>query len=75
MNYAWFDFESTTLARAAYTDQLALLHLQFRSGAHYTYSEAPPEVFQNLMDAPSKGTFFNRHIRDRYAFVKAAGEN
>ena len=75
MNSAWVDFESTTLARAAYSDQLALLRLQFRSGAYYVYSAVPPQVFQDLLDSPSKGTYFNRYIRNLYAFVKAAGEN
>ena len=75
MNHSWVEFQSATLVRAAYDDQLGLLRLQFHSGDHYTYSGVSPEVFRNLLDAPSKGTFFHRHIRDLYAFVKAAGEN
>ena len=75
MNSSWVEFDSTTLARAAYHDQPALLRLQFRSGAYYVYSAVPPQVFQDLLDSPSKGTYFNRYIRNLYAFVKAAGEN
>lgn len=75
MNYSWVEVQSTTLVRAAYCDQPALLRLHFHSGAHYIYADVPPEVFRNLLKAPSKGAFFNRHIRGLYAYARAADEN
>jgi hypothetical protein len=67
------ELESTTLARAAYDEHLALLRLEFTSGDRYVYSGVPPQVFLDLLAAPSKGSFFHRSIRGQYAFVKAAG--
>ena len=69
----WIPLESTTLARAAYDERLALLRLEFRSGECYTYSGVPPHVFGALLAAPSKGGFLNRSIKGHYHYVKAAG--
>ncbi|CAN5750535.1 hypothetical protein BH11PSE3_BH11PSE3_23710 [soil metagenome] len=40
----------------------------FTSGLKYRYSDVPAEIHNGLEDAESKGEFFNRQIRDRYAF-------
>ena len=66
--------ESTTLARVAYDDLRQLLRLEFRSRAIYQYSGVPPAVHQALLQAPSKGSYFNRVIRGRfpYALVSTA---
>lgn len=40
----------------------------FQSGLKYVYSDVPAEIYEGLTAAPSKGEFFNLHIRDRYAF-------
>lgn len=36
-------------------------------GRRYIYSSVPEPVYRALLDAPSRGAFFNRHIRGRYA--------
>ena len=55
---------------AAYSDEQHLLELPFRSGALYHYSSVPPEIYGNLLRAPSQGAYFKRGIRDRFAYVK-----
>lgn len=68
--------ESTTLATVTYDPSAQLLWLQFRSRAVYCYSDVPPEVHQGLMAAPSKGAYFNRNIRDRFAYHReTVGQN
>ena len=62
--------ESTTLATVAYDAQGQLLWLEFRSRAVYCYFGVPPAVHQDLMAAPSKGTYFNRNIRGRFPYHK-----
>ena len=61
---------STSLQAAAYQDQLALLELEFSSGAVYHYFGVPPSTYQELLCAESKGGFFNRHIRNHFAYAK-----
>ena len=60
--------ESTTLATVAYDDARELLQLEFRSGAIYLYLSVPAAVHQALLDAPSKGRYFNRAIRAQFSY-------
>ncbi|WP_298727301.1 KTSC domain-containing protein [uncultured Ferrovibrio sp.] len=45
-----------------------ILRLVFRTGKIYDYFQVPLQVFAELMDAASKGRYFNFHIRNRYRF-------
>jgi len=38
----------------------------FATGRMYVYSLVPPSVYAAMESAPSKGAYFNEHIRDRY---------
>jgi hypothetical protein len=65
--------ESTILAAVSYDQARQVLRLEFRSRAVYGYFDVPPEVYQNLMAANSKGSYFNRNIRGRFPHRKLAG--
>ena len=52
--------ESTTLATVGYDEALKLLQLEFCSRVVYLYFDVPPAVHQALLEAPSKGLYFNR---------------
>jgi hypothetical protein len=58
--------ESTTLATVGYDETQELLQLEFCSRAVYLYFGVPAAVYQALLDAPSKGGYFNGTIRGRY---------
>lgn len=64
---------STTLATVAYDDIESLLQLEFRSQAVYHYFGVPAAVYKSLLDAPSKGSYFNQAIRGRYPYVRVPG--
>jgi KTSC domain-containing protein len=38
------------------------------NGKRYDYQNVPPETYDAFRHAFSKGYFFNRHIRGRFAF-------
>jgi hypothetical protein len=59
---------SSTLASAGHDAQLAVLELQFRNGAIYQYFLVPPSVYRDLLEAHSKGGYFNQNIRGRYPY-------
>lgn len=61
---------STNLSRVGYEASNLELHVEFTSGATYVYTQVPEFVFSELMEAPSKGSFFNRNIKDVYSFSK-----
>jgi len=60
--------ESTSLAWAQYDPALHRLEVEFRNGQRYLYFQVPPRRYRALLDSDSKGTFFNRHIRNCFAF-------
>jgi len=62
--------ESTTLAFIAYDASAQRLWLEFRSRAVYCYLGVPPAVHQALLDASSKGAYFNRSIRGRFPYQR-----
>ena len=64
--------DSTTLATVAYDKARGLLQLEFRSRAIYQYFGVPAAVYAGLLDAPSKGSYFNRFIRGRYPYSPAS---
>ena len=57
---------SSTLASVGYDVTTLLLELEFRSGAVYQYLGAPHRVYRDLIEAKSKGRYFNQNIRDRF---------
>ena len=61
--------ESTTLVTVSYDDTRELLQLEFcGSRAVYEYFSVPAAVHQSLLDASSKGRYFNQAIRGRFAY-------
>lgn len=57
---------STTLATVGYDGIRNLLQLEFRSRAVYHYFGVPAAVHEALLDASSKGGYFNQAIRGRF---------
>ena len=60
--------ESTTLVTVSYDDSRELLQLEFCSRAVYQYFRVPAAVHQSLLDASSKGRYFNQAIRGQFPY-------
>jgi hypothetical protein len=60
--------QSTSLVEVAYDHHRDLLELHFRDGTAYRYLGVPAQTHQELLDADSKGGYFNRHIRGRFPY-------
>jgi hypothetical protein len=67
--------DSTTLAAATYDGHRETLLLDFLDRTRYLYSGIAPTLYRELLDAASKGYFFNRHIRGHFPYVKIPPEN
>ena len=63
---------STVIRRFAYVPEARELIIEFVSGRRYAYLDVPPEEVESMRAAFSKGSYFNRNIRDRYAFSELA---
>lgn len=59
---------SSSIAAAGYDREHNALRLRYVGGATYDYLDVPPEVFNDLLNAPSKGQFVNGHIKPRFAY-------
>jgi len=50
----------------------ATLTVRLHGGAVYRYFTVPRTTLEAFLAATSKGTFFNRHIRDRFPYQRVA---
>ena len=66
LNMEMTPVESSNLAAVGYEPESGALHVQFNNGATWVYAGVPPDVFDAMMDSPSKGSFFARTIKNQY---------
>jgi len=64
--------ESTTLVMVSYDDAREVLQLEFCSRAVYQYFHVPAAVHQSLLNASSKGRYFNQAIRGSFPYRRIA---
>jgi len=57
---------SSHVRAIAYDRSEHVLYVQFRNGAAYAYRDVPRGVFEQFLDAPSKGRFLHEVIRPEY---------
>jgi hypothetical protein len=65
--------ESSMLAAVGYEPNLRALVVLFNSGKAYQYLNVPPEVFEGLSQARSKGRYMLDHIIDYYPYAVFRG--
>ncbi|GGC77346.1 hypothetical protein GCM10010994_39560 [Chelatococcus reniformis] len=66
-------FSSSAVTRAEYDPETRVLRIWFTgSEGRYDYADVPPQVFEELCRAPSKGRYVNEEIRDLYATERHA---
>jgi hypothetical protein len=60
---------STAVRDIEYDAEARVLRVTFvPTGKRYAYRQVPLETYDEFIHAFSKGTFFNRHIRDRFDY-------
>lgn len=59
---------STAIRKFDYLPDSRELMVTFITGRRYVYADVPEETYRKFRAVTSKGGFFNRHIRDRYAY-------
>ena len=58
---------SAVIREFRYQAETQRLLITFQSGRRYLYEDVPREIYGGLRAARSRGAYFNRCIRDRYA--------
>lgn len=60
--------DSSNIEAIGYDAEAGELHVQFHGSGRYVYSNVPLEVFEQFQSAPSKGSFLNREIKNRFQY-------
>ncbi len=58
---------SSVIRNFAYDPERHSLAVEFVSGRRYRYDGVPKRTVEAMRAARSKGQYFNRHIRDKFA--------
>ena len=71
---------SSNLAEVAFDVPNRLLQVRFtkpgpNNGDTYRYVNIPPHLYFGLMDAPSKGKYFNAHLRCGFSYSDISGRS
>lgn len=60
--------DSSNLSSVGYEN--SILYVSFHHGGTYSYTGVPQSVYQNLLNASSKGKYFAANINNSYPFKK-----
>lgn len=75
MQWTWVD--SSAMRRLGYESSTFELGIEYPSGDVYVYLDVPPEEYEAIMAAESKGTYLNQVFKPkeyRYRIVKRGHE-
>jgi hypothetical protein len=61
---------STVIRNYRYLSSERQMEITFVSGRRYLYLDVPEDAYRGMQSASSRGEFFNRNIRDHYAFER-----
>ena len=60
--------DSSLIASVGYDEGAQVLEVEFkRTGNVWYYEDVPPGVYNDMMDAPSVGSFFLSYVKNRYS--------
>ena len=59
---------SVVMSSVAYDSNSRTLEVAFRNGSVYEYLDVPPDHYDALLAAASKGQFFNARVRPAFRF-------
>ena len=61
---------SSSIHSIGYDEPSQTLEVKFVHGRVYQYADVALEVFEQFLQAPSKGQFFQDEIRDAYPYIQ-----
>jgi hypothetical protein len=62
--------DSTTIVSVGYDASMETLEIEFKNGGIYQYYNVPETVYRQLMEATSKGQFFQTYVRDAFPYSR-----
>lgn len=62
--------QSSQIRAVGYDDNAKTMFVEFNNRTIYQYFNVSKKIYENLLNAPSAGTFLNSEIRDKYNYEK-----
>lgn len=62
--------DSSNLEQIGYDSDIMELHVKFKDGSLYVYTDVPVQIYEGLLGAASKGSYLNREIKGVYNYGK-----
>lgn len=62
---------SSNIAAVGYDAENQTVYVQFLNGSTYAYRGVPEHEFENLLTAPSVGSYLNRNFKNIYPYERA----
>lgn len=62
--------ESSAISTAGYDEEAKVLELKLADGSCYQYLDVPEEIYEELVEAKSPGSFFNEEIVPKFTFIR-----
>ena len=66
---------STSIRSIGYDQSSSALEIEFHDSGAYRYFDVPEFLYQGLLLAKSKGSFFNRRLAGRYRFERLSDQD
>ena len=63
---------SSSLRSVGYDESAKILEIEFQNGRVYRYYDVPRDVYEELMNAESLGSYFVENIRDNFRYSREA---
>jgi len=64
----WVYVDSSNIEAVRYLN--GELQVRFLNGSSYAYSDVPQDIYDEFVNAPSKGSYLNRMIKGVYSYQK-----
>lgn len=65
--------DSTALTAVSFSPETNVLQVEFRNGLTYDYVGVSCTLYEQLLNASSKGAFLSRYIRNAFPFRRVSG--
>jgi len=62
--------QSSNLESVGYDEETKILEIEFKGGSVYRYYNVPKDIYDELLEAESKGKYFWRNIRNEFNYKK-----
>jgi len=65
-----YSVASSNVSSVGYDENTQTLEVEYLTGAIYQYYNVPQNIYEGMMDSPSKGRFLNLYIKDYYPYSR-----